>query len=553
VPNTVLRTGGLTDISGLVGLAKNDLVHLAFRNNTIVDASPLAAIPSLEFLDLSLNEITDISALSGAVLIDDGDVGYAENSNMSSTGIWFRNQADVPTAFGDDYRRQSVVEGPNGISDDPTGDATWTFSNLVDAEYDVFVTWHAHEDQASNAFFTIDGAGVAQELEVNQKLDPVDDLDPGNTLLPNIDRPFELLGRFRPDTNIPSSTDNGEIKITLSDFSSGMVNSDGTVVADAVILRAVNLPLPNLDVLNLHHNPLNNHAFDLGLPILVDQLGAAPQQGEVIFDLNHAPELTGLIGPQHASNGSTSVTVPNIINQLGITDPGNDFLLVGAFNSTEIARFNGQTDSSPGTFAESFYQFTDDQDPFSGNTFTGGAYGLNGNLYVAADLANSVNRVVEIDGTTGEELNATDFFGAAVSMGDLATSPFFGGRVHVATDDTRINHISQTLPSSFDVDNPPFNSTSTVLWSFNERFNGQLDPSITGIAVDPLNGNVVVSSMVQSINTLNAGTTILRGKVERFDGSPELRSSRSFKFPERTRLRFSTSPWLTTARCSSLN
>ena len=81
----MLRTGGLTDISGLVGLAKNDLVHLAFRNNTIVDASPLAAIPSLEFLDLSLNEITDISALTG--LTNLRYVDLSNNPNVSPEAV----------------------------------------------------------------------------------------------------------------------------------------------------------------------------------------------------------------------------------------------------------------------------------------------------------------------------------------------------------------------------------------------------------------------------------------------------------------------------------
>lgn len=312
----------LSDVSGLGALRNSPLTYLSLANNTIVDVSPLAKLPSLEVLDLSRNNIADIGTLAGAFVIDDDNpsAGYSE-----AGAKWSGNQQSVTTAFRGDYRRQFVG--------DANGTATWTFGDLPSTSFDVFATWHAHEGQATNAFYVVDGASDPKELSVNQRFDPLSDLTVDG-------RPFQKLGTFTPDTMT------GKILVSLQDQSSAIVPlpSDGTVVADAVVIRAHDLPLPKLQRLDLHHNPLGNDALDLAIPVLQQRLLGST---EFTFDANHAPIADGVVGPQAGSVSGTTVTVNGVRNMLDLSDPDSDWLLVGDGDSSEILRFGGPDQDGP--------------------------------------------------------------------------------------------------------------------------------------------------------------------------------------------------------------
>lgn len=334
VPGSVLRTRPLTDVSGLVGLPKNDLVYVDLSNNALIDVSPLAKLPSLKVLDLSNNEIVDISALAGAFVIDDGEAGYAE----PGAAAWQRNQSLITTAFEGDYRRQ--VTG-NGVGAAGVGVAEWTFSDLLGAPYDVFATWHPDEGQATNAFFVVDGAGDAVEFSVNQRFDP----NPAPNGLTLGGRPFAFLKQVSPDAMT------GEIKVRLSDQSlpdamMQTTGSDGTVTADAIVLRTSNAPLPKLLRLDVHHNPLGEDAFDLSLPTLDTRQTALNMNFELLFDANNAPQISGAIGPQHSSGSSSRITLPGVVNQLLPSDSNRNWLTVGVGDSAEVLRFGGPTVTS---------------------------------------------------------------------------------------------------------------------------------------------------------------------------------------------------------------
>ncbi|MCA9245959.1 MAG: choice-of-anchor D domain-containing protein [Planctomycetales bacterium] len=143
-------------------------------------------------------------------IIDDGDAGFSAPSFSLAPGQGFMN--DVRYAPG----------ANNGLT------ATWNFGGLTPgATYEVFATWTPQGNRATNAPYEISGVvGGPTTVPTNQRLTPDDTTALG--------RPFELLGAFQ--------TTGASLTVTLGD------DADGFVIADAILVREVTVPGPEIHV-----------------------------------------------------------------------------------------------------------------------------------------------------------------------------------------------------------------------------------------------------------------------------------------------------------------
>jgi hypothetical protein len=140
------------------------------------------------------------------VIIDDGQAGYAE-----AGGGWA--YGGLAGGYLGDYRYKGSGSG--------TGTATWTFSGLSSGSYQVYTTWTAHTNRATNAPYTVfDNATALATVKLNQQAAPNDDIYSG--------QPWESIGTF--------TISSGILKVRLTDL------ANGVVVADAV--RIVSLSAP---------------------------------------------------------------------------------------------------------------------------------------------------------------------------------------------------------------------------------------------------------------------------------------------------------------------
>ena len=94
---------------------------------------------------MSDNFITDVSPLLGQKLIDDGEIdeGYEE------VGDGFRGGPN-PNAFEDDYRLT--------LNGDQVTKAVYTFNELPDGTYDVYVTWPSHDSRSREVVYSLGNA-----------------------------------------------------------------------------------------------------------------------------------------------------------------------------------------------------------------------------------------------------------------------------------------------------------------------------------------------------------------------------------------------------------
>ncbi|HAC65823.1 MAG TPA: hypothetical protein DCF68_20405, partial [Cyanothece sp. UBA12306] len=125
-------------------------------------------------------------------ILDDGDPGFG------TVGTW-----GVATfqGFQDDVHYSAA-----GVGDDV---ATWTFEGIGAGTYEVFATWTAHTNRASNAPYSIEGGAP---VLINQEIAPNDEMDQGVG--------WELLDQV----TITGSS----LEVELSD------NANEFVIADAI-------------------------------------------------------------------------------------------------------------------------------------------------------------------------------------------------------------------------------------------------------------------------------------------------------------------------------
>ena len=136
-------------------------------------------------------------------ILEDGTSAYTDWG-----AAWFAGA--LPGAYLGDYRVASAGDGSSG--------ARWTRADLEQGYYDVYVTWTAHTNRASNASFALyDGTDHLGDYLVNETVRPDDINEEGVS--------WERLATVR--------IENGVLSLELTN------QADGFVVADAVLLRRV--------------------------------------------------------------------------------------------------------------------------------------------------------------------------------------------------------------------------------------------------------------------------------------------------------------------------
>jgi subtilisin family serine protease len=127
--------------------------------------------------------------------IDDGDPEF----NMS--GSW--GDGSLAGAYEDDYLYRTAGAGANK--------ASWTFGSLAAGTYEVYVTWKAHANRATNAPFAVfDGAVSEGSVALNQRNNPNDVFTDGVW--------WERIGTY--------TISNGSVKVELCDLANGIVIAD---------------------------------------------------------------------------------------------------------------------------------------------------------------------------------------------------------------------------------------------------------------------------------------------------------------------------------------
>ncbi|MCA9050235.1 MAG: choice-of-anchor D domain-containing protein, partial [Planctomycetaceae bacterium] len=155
-----------------------------------------------------------------SVIIDNDDPGF------TSTG--FSGQSGY--GFGSDVRFAS--SGTGGST------AVWTFGGLTPGSYQVFATWAAHPNRATDAPYSVfDAASLLNTIDVSQRTAPNDMAEAGTN--------WELLGTFSVSSN--------SLVVQLSN------NADGYVLADAVAVRPA--PTPPQPLGNLLDNLFSDPDF----------------------------------------------------------------------------------------------------------------------------------------------------------------------------------------------------------------------------------------------------------------------------------------------------
>ncbi|MEF8756274.1 MAG: PKD domain-containing protein [Accumulibacter sp.] len=286
-----LSSNQLQDISALSALS--DLEVLLLSGNRITDVTPLSKLEKLAVLDLSNNRIQTVAPLAGLSYLDDHDAGYQE------TGSWLGG-VNPKAALGD-YR----FSGP-GLG---SAQATWTFTSLDKGLYEVFVTWPEHESRASNAHYAVSSGGVdgtgalhlvqLSEERVNQRFAPDD------WYIPPWGGPWESLGRVDLASEV--------LQVTLDNQ-----GADGLVAADGVHLVRLDpatfqpvIPASQLGTLSLYGNPLSNGAYEIERPRL-RSTGVYPPA--LLMDLDRPLAALPAMAPISASAGvPTTVSLPSAL------------------------------------------------------------------------------------------------------------------------------------------------------------------------------------------------------------------------------------------------
>ncbi|MCA9078759.1 MAG: hypothetical protein KDA93_27290 [Planctomycetaceae bacterium] len=148
---------------------------------------------------------TSLEGLNNALIIDDGEPGFAIESGTWGTGN---------TGAEGDNRNASTFGG-NKV-------ARWTFTDLTPGQYRVSATWKEHPVRATDAPYTLfDGVAQIGTVDVNQQLAPS-----GSPELTDLGVPWQDLGGM---VDLVSDT----LIVKLSN------NANGYVMADAVRIERV--------------------------------------------------------------------------------------------------------------------------------------------------------------------------------------------------------------------------------------------------------------------------------------------------------------------------
>ena len=147
----------------------------------------------------------DIGNLPFHRVVDNQDAAYSE------AGGYWASWSDS-SSYGGDFRYHAGGDGSDGAA------ATWTFDSLDPTKsYQVFVTWSAEGNRASNSPLTVlDGTTALSTALINQLFAPDDATGEGTT--------WESLGVYQAGS--------GTLNVRLGDAANGYVIADAVCVAE---------------------------------------------------------------------------------------------------------------------------------------------------------------------------------------------------------------------------------------------------------------------------------------------------------------------------------
>jgi len=170
--------------------------------------------------------IVEVASTSSTepIVTDDSDSGYAETGSNWQT-------VTANSAYQGEYRSAVAGTGQNT--------ASWAFSDLPAGRYNIYATWSAAQNLATNAPFTIyDNNNVVGTQQVNQQVAPSGVTDDGQV--------WQLVGSYW--------IGNGEMRVELSDDANGAVAADAIRITDPTTLYW-----------DPDHNNANNYTSGSGL------------------------------------------------------------------------------------------------------------------------------------------------------------------------------------------------------------------------------------------------------------------------------------------------
>ncbi|HUT14561.1 MAG TPA: LamG-like jellyroll fold domain-containing protein, partial [Thermoguttaceae bacterium] len=158
---------------------------------------------------LQSNVVSATGSVGVIGILDDSEPGYEEYVVYEEFGVGWTDGSAADSYKGG-HREHVAGIGANG--------ARWTFYGLLDAPHEVFVTWAADTDRASNAPFAIyDGTTLVSTSSADQRSAPASVLVDGTW--------WHRLGTIYPGS--------GTLVVELTDAANGIVVADAVRVVDA--------------------------------------------------------------------------------------------------------------------------------------------------------------------------------------------------------------------------------------------------------------------------------------------------------------------------------
>ncbi len=234
--------------------------------------------------------VSEVESLAAIRLADDDQPGAANSSTgyyayrefnpatpeVAFTPVntpWLSTSSQVEGTFAGDYR---FIEPSSSAT--ATAAAEWTFNQLPVGNYEVWVTWPAHENRASNAPYTISATSqsddqfsftVKHSVVVNQKFAPAGEVFAGVSW-----QRLTLTDGVHVARSAGATT--GTLKVTLTNSANGLVAADGVrlvrIDSDSAVTSTGNTLLDGLQFVDLRGNPLNNIGNDAIVPTLTSSV-----------------------------------------------------------------------------------------------------------------------------------------------------------------------------------------------------------------------------------------------------------------------------------------
>jgi len=476
IPNIRVLTARGNEIADLDGLIEMQWMQwLDLSDNIIESIGPLAHLRALRYLSLRNNFVLSIGDLVGGRILDDGDWRTSPvlyDNYYDESERWYRNIRPVESAYRGDY--SFIAAGTDST-------AQWNFTDMAPGEYELFVTWHEHADQASNATYGI--VDQDESFTVNQKFAPDGPAYNG--------RPWVSLGVVQP-------LEDGSLTVFLN----GDL-ADGVLTADGVMLMSAEPGANAMRLLDLRGNGLDEESHEIYLPRLVaDQID--PGFILLVEPNTGSPTWETFIDP--VTNRATNYGPHSHYEYIEdvssyLSDQTGWGMMVSMAGSAEILEFAGPYAPSP----YDFVGVSASAKPLGstgGSIISGIGFDSIGSMF-ATDSAR--DQLIKFDPLTGEILASTSILSS--KSGDVAV---YGDRIYLV--DESVWQIDAYRTGDL-----------TLVQSGLGWLGGTLDTDAFRIEVGPTPGPDDVALYVAELRTEGIGGTIQR--VQLSEGQETLVSS----------------------------